>query len=92
MGQPLVQCMNPPSNDRNPGEGVQGLHPEEVHLSQDTELLRISEVAERLYVHPGSIRRAERVGRVPRAQREAVSGYRYYSPEDVAALRARFRR
>lgn len=56
---------------------------------ESSRVLGIAEVARMLGLHPGSLRRAEREGRVPRARREAVSGTRVYSHEDVEALRVR---
>ena len=50
---------------------------------------RIAEAAKALGIHPGSIRRAERLGRIPRARREPVSGQRVYTEQDVQALRER---
>ncbi|MBA3430828.1 MAG: MerR family DNA-binding transcriptional regulator [Actinobacteria bacterium] len=47
-----------------------------------------TEVAAFLGIHPDSLRRAERAGRIPRAQRESVSGHRAYSRDDVDALAA----
>jgi len=50
-------------------------------------LLSISEAARELGLHPNSIRKAERAGRVPPIRREPVSGHRYFTPEDVETLR-----
>lgn len=47
-----------------------------------------TEVAAFLGIHPDSLRRAERAGRVPAAQREPVSGHRAYSQDDVDVLAA----
>lgn len=52
-----------------------------------TQTLRIKEVSRQLGVHPGSLRRAEREGRLPQAQREPVSQQRIYSERDIAVLR-----
>lgn len=50
-------------------------------------LLSISEAARELGLHPNSIRKAERAGRVPRVRREPVSGHRYFTEDDLATLR-----
>ena len=52
----------------------------------------ILEVARVLGVHPGSLRRAEREGRIPAARREPLSRYRFYTAEDVAVLKRVFTR
>jgi DNA-binding transcriptional MerR regulator len=50
-------------------------------------LFRIGAAARELGVHPGSLRRAEREGRIRPARREAVSGERFYSEEDLQEIR-----
>lgn len=50
----------------------------------------LGEVAKILGVFHNSIRRAERMGRIPKASREQVSNERYYTEADVSALRAHF--
>lgn len=55
-----------------------------------SEFVGIGEAARRIGVHPNSIRRAEREGRTHPARREAVSGERYYSHDDLEALRMYF--
>jgi len=52
--------------------------------------LGIAEAARHLGVHPNTIRKAERAGRIPRVRREPVSGYRIFSVEEVEQLRQRF--
>jgi DNA-binding transcriptional MerR regulator len=51
-------------------------------------LFSTTEVATFLGVHPDSLRRAERAGRIPRARREPVSRHRVYSRADVELLSA----
>lgn len=50
--------------------------------------LRISEAAELLRVHPGTLRRYEARGLLPPAKRHPL-GWRYYTLEDIRDLRQR---
>lgn len=58
------------------------------HVLEPQTLYNIGEVARELGVHQGSLRRAEREGRLPPHVRR-VNGRRLYTREDVEALRAR---
>ena len=51
------------------------------------ELLTVSQVARELGMSVDWLRRAEKQGRIPRAQRH-LSGWRVYSPEDVERLKS----
>ena len=55
------------------------------------QVMGIGSAAVKLGVHPGSLRRAEREGRVPRARREPVSRTRFYTPDDIERLRGLLR-
>lgn len=46
----------------------------------------VAEVAQLLGIHPNSLRRAEREGRLPPAQREPLSHHRFYTAADVERL------
>lgn len=53
------------------------------------DLLRVSQVAERLGVCPQTLRKWEKVGKIPPAARD-FNGHRRYAAADVEVLRARF--
>lgn len=54
--------------------------------------IRIGEAARLIGVHPGSIRNAERAGRIPALPREPYSDDRALAPRDVNALKRYFAR
>ena len=56
-------------------------------LSPGDELLTIGKLAAVLGLHPDTIRRYERQGLIPPAQRSPMNGYRLWSNQDVAQIR-----
>ena len=48
--------------------------------------LLVTEVARKVGIHVDTLRRYERQGTIPKARRHPVSGWRIYSPADVAAI------
>jgi len=58
------------------------------YSKEATTSMKIGEVARELGMSVDWLRKAEREGRIPPAKR-MMSGWRFYSPEDVAALRRR---
>ena len=54
--------------------------------NQSSSVVGTRAAARYLGIHPDSLRRAERAGRVPQARREPVSRYRIYTPADLESL------
>lgn len=50
-------------------------------------MLTIGKIATILGLHPDTIRRYEREGLIPPAQRSPMNGYRIWSQQDVARVR-----
>jgi DNA-binding transcriptional MerR regulator len=61
-------------------------------MGADEQIFGVVEAARILGLHPNSLRRAEREGRVPAARREPLSRHRYYTAGDVEALAQALRR
>lgn len=56
-------------------------------MFQYVDVVGITQAARLLGIHPNSLRRAEREGRVPAAKRESFSRIRIYTRVDIEALR-----
>jgi DNA-binding transcriptional MerR regulator len=67
---------------------------QEAHLSSLVfeRRFNIREAAQRLGVHPHTIRKAEFEHRIPPIRRESVSGYRIFSEADIESLREYLKR
>jgi len=50
-------------------------------------LVRIAEAAEELRIHPQTLRRWEREGRIPKARRNGITGQRLYTLTELERLR-----
>jgi len=48
----------------------------------------VSDAAQLVNLNPWTLRRLERLGRIPLPPRDGISGWRYYTEDDIARLRA----
>jgi DNA-binding transcriptional MerR regulator len=56
-------------------------------LASRDRVFSIAEAARRLGIHPGSLRRAERQGRIPSSRRETLTRTRLFTEAEVEQLR-----
>jgi DNA-binding transcriptional MerR regulator len=57
-------------------------------MTTNSEVVGVVEAARRLGIHPESLRRAERLGRLPQPTREPLSRTRTYTRADIERLKA----